>query len=187
MAKGKNPVLMLSDRLYLTPCREDHADKFCQWLNDPEVYGHLRDMSEVFRVEEVKLWISQIGPDPSQEVFALYYLPEDQLIGNGGFKHLNHQDKTGEIWIVLGEKNYWRQGLGTEARWLICKYGFEKLGLKNILGEHYEINPVSLHNAKKTGAKPMGTRRKSKWTGEKYVDVHYTDMLPEDLVKPEKK
>jgi RimJ/RimL family protein N-acetyltransferase len=155
-----------------------------KWYNDPEIFGHIRDMSYLTNLEEQRRWVEETNRDPTQKVFSVFYIPDDKLIGDGGFMHINWEDKKAEIGLVIGEKKYWKMGLGKELRWLICQYGFEVLGFHNILGEHFANNPVSLQNAFKTGAKLMGTRRESKFHEGVWLDTHYTDMLPHELIKP---
>jgi RimJ/RimL family protein N-acetyltransferase len=164
--------------------RPEDAPSYARWYNDPDIYGHLRNMSQVITLEEERRWMQQSAADFSHRIFSVFYLPEDKLIGNAGFKHLNPEHGTAEIWLVLGEKSYWGQGLGSEAWWLLCRYGFEVLGLQNILGEHYGNNPASLALAKKVGARQLGTRRRSKFINGKFLDVFYTDLLPNELRKP---
>jgi len=184
MPKEKNPVAARSERLYLSPLSTEHAATYMKWYNDPEIFGHIRDMSYLTNLEEQRRWVEDTNRDPTQKVFSVFYIPDDCLIGDGGFMHLNWEDKKGEIGLVIGEKKYHRRGLGQELRWLLCQYGFEVLGLHNILGEHFSNNPVSLHNAFKTGAKLMGTRRESKFHEGAWIDTYYTDLLPHELVKP---
>jgi RimJ/RimL family protein N-acetyltransferase len=184
MVKEKNIVAAKGERLYLSPMKMEDAAQYARWQNDPQVYGQIRDMNETITVEDQSRWMLETLQDPAQRVFSIYYLPDDKMIGQGGFKNLDTYDKSGEVWLAIGETSYWRQGLGTEARWLLCKYGFEKLGLNNILGEHYATNPVSLHNAKKTGARVIGVRRRCKWVDGEFIDATYTDLLPHELIKP---
>lgn len=53
--------------------------------------------------------------------------------GAGGLNNLSKVHKKAEIgfWLL---PNYWRQGIMTEILPLICKYGFENLGLHRIEG-----------------------------------------------------
>lgn len=187
MPKEKNIVIARSDRLYLSAMRVEDAPLYVKWFNDPDCFGHIRDMAYLTNLQEQQLWIQNTNSDPTQKVFSVFYIPDDQLIGDGGFIHIDPENKTAEIGFVIGEKQYWRMGLGKELRWLLCKYGFEEMGLHNILGEHFDTNPISLHNALKTGSKLIGTRRESKILNGKWIDVHYTDMLPQELIKPELK
>jgi RimJ/RimL family protein N-acetyltransferase len=187
MPKSKNLVLAKSERLYLSPLKVEDAPYLVKWFNDPEVFGHLRDMSYQSNLEEQKNWVLEVNRDPAQKVFGIYYIPDDQLIGDGGFIHINQEDRKAEVGLVIGEKQYQGKGLGAEALWLLCHYGFEVLKFHNILGENYADNPVAINNAKKIGLRYFGTRRQSRRIGDKVLDVHYSDMLPHELIKPELK
>jgi len=184
MAKGKNPVLYRSDRLYLAPLSVDHADYFVKWFNDPEIFGHIREMSYQTNLEEQTRWVLETNRDPCQKVFSIFYIPDDQLIGDGGFMHINWEDRKAEVGLVIGEKKYQGLGLGAESLWLLCKYGFEEMKLHNILGENYADNPIAISNARKIGLRFFGTRRESRRIGDKVLDVPYSDMLPGELIKP---
>jgi len=187
MAKGKNQVLYRSDRLYLSPLSVDYADYYLKWFNDPEVFGHIRDMTFISNLEEQKRWVEEVNRDPCQLVFSIFYIPDDQIIGDGGFMHINWEDRKAEVGLVIGEKQYQGLGLGAESLWLVCKYGFEEMKLHNIMGENYADNPIAISNAKKIGLRYYGTRRQSRRIGNKVLDVHYSDMLPQELIKPEYK
>lgn len=180
-------VVAYSERLYLSPMKAEDAPLFAKWFNDPLCFGHSRDMSYQTTLEEQARWIETTNRDPTMRVLSVYLRENDQLIGDGGFINLDSENKTGEIGFLIGETQLWRVGLGKELRWMLCKYGFETLGLHNILGEHFSSNPVSLHNALKTGARLVGTRRRAKLLDGQHIDVHYTDMLAHELIKPQAK
>jgi RimJ/RimL family protein N-acetyltransferase len=184
MGKEKNQVIARSERLYLTTMKVEHVPSFVKWFNDAEVFGHIRDMTYGTTAEEQTRWVLETNRDPHQEVFSIFYIPDDHLIGDGGFININLEDRKAEIGIVLGEKQYWNRGLGTEAVYLLCRYGFEKLQLHNIMAEHYSINEKSVHLFEKVGFKIFGTRRQSRRLGGRMIDVHYSDLLPQELIKP---
>lgn len=181
----KNQVIARSERLYLSPMSIEHAPIFLKWYNDPEIFGHIRDMSYVSTLQEQKDWVLATNKDSTQRVFSIFYIPDDCLIGDGGFMNINWEDLKAEVGLVLGEKKYQGMGLGAEALWLLCKYGFEEMKLHNILGENYADNPIAINNARKIGLRFYGTRRESRRIGDKLLDVHYSDMLPHELIKPE--
>lgn len=187
MLAFKNPVVAQSERLYLSPMKVEDAPYFVKWFNDPLCFAHSRDMRFLTSLKEQSQWIEQTNQDPSMRVFSVYLSAEDLLIGDGGFIHIDDAHKSAEIGFLIGETQYWRVGLGKELRWLLCDYGFKTMGLHNILGEHFASNPISLQNALKTGAKLMGTRRQAKLLNGERIDIHYTDMLPHELIKPKPK
>jgi ribosomal-protein-alanine N-acetyltransferase len=185
MPKAKRTVIARSKHLYLTFLTPDDAPSLCKWINDPQVYGHLRDIKDVKTTADQANWIREAHHDPSLLVFAIYYLPEDRLIGYGGFKNILWEDRIGEIWRIIGETEYHGKGLGTELYRLLCKVGFEVFAFQNILAEHYANNPASLKSALKAGARHMGTRRQARRSDGKYLDIHYTDILPHELTDTE--
>jgi len=184
MPKEKNIVVAKSERLYLTPLHPDHAPSFQKWYNDPEIFGHIRDMTYQTTLEEQRQWVHETQRDQNQRIFSIFYIPDDRLIGDGGLMHINWEDRKAEVGLVIGEKQYQGIGLGAEALWLLCHYGFEELKLHNIVGENYANNPIAIANAKKIGLRYFGTRRQSKWLNGEWIDVHYSDMLAHELIKP---
>ena len=53
-------------------------------------------------------------------------------IGNVALQNINWVDRTAEFAGIIGEKDYWNKGIGTEAARLLFKHGFSKLNLNKI-------------------------------------------------------
>lgn len=173
-----------SHRLYLAPLTPEHAPAVTRWFNDPDVWGHLRDITRVSTTDQMEEWLQQVQQDDSFRLYAVHLKQANTLIGYGGFTHISVEDRTAEVGLTLGEKQYHGLGLGSECLWLLCKVGFELLKLHNILAENYADNPVAIHNARKVGFHFYGTRRQSRRIGDRVLDVHYSDMLPHELIAP---
>jgi RimJ/RimL family protein N-acetyltransferase len=184
MLESDLPRLVFSHRVYLTPLTTMHAPALTRWFNDPDIWGHQRDISIVSTIEQQLTWIQQVQKDDTFRLYAIYLKQGNVLIGNGGFSHFNAEDRTAEVGLVLGEKQYHGRGLGSECLWLLCKFGFEVLKLHNILAENYADNPIAIHNARKVGFRYYGTRRQSRRIGARVLDVRYSDMLPHELIAP---
>jgi ribosomal-protein-alanine N-acetyltransferase len=65
--------------------------------------------------------------------WAVCSLDNKTFYGAGGLNSLSKEHKKAEIgfWLLT---DFWGQGIMTESMPLICKYGFEKLGLHRIEG-----------------------------------------------------
>ncbi|MBL7685184.1 MAG: GNAT family N-acetyltransferase [Deltaproteobacteria bacterium] len=185
MAKNKNVVICKSERLYLTPLDEVHAPAVLKWYNDPELFGHLRDIRYVSHLDEQVQWIRSVKQDPFQKIYAIYSLQDDVLIGDIGIMHINWQDLSAEVGLIIGERAYQRKGLGTEATWLACKFAFEQLQLHNLIATINLDNIASIHLHEKVGFKKMGVRRQARRTADQVIDLLYYDLLPEELIKPD--
>jgi len=184
MFENDHPRVAFSHRVYLTHLTTMHTPAATRWFNDPDIWGHLRDITALTSAEQMEQWIQHVQKDDSFRLYAIYLKQGDVLIGYGGFTHFNEEDRTAEVGLTLGEKQYHGRGLGSECLWLLCKVGFEELKLHNILAENYADNPVAIHNARKVGFRFYGTRRQSRRIGSKVLDVHYSDMLPHELIAP---
>lgn len=61
--------------------------------------------------------------------------------------------------MIVGEKNYWGRGYGTEALSLLIKYCFNTLNLYRVELEVFEFNKRAIKVYQKCGFKEEGQRR----------------------------
>ncbi|NRA11750.1 MAG: GNAT family N-acetyltransferase [Crocinitomicaceae bacterium] len=81
--------------------------------------------------------------------WAVIYKPDNKLIGFAGLKYLIEIDESDIGFRFLPE--YWGKGIATEASLPIIDYGFEKLGLKRIIGIAMPDNIASCKVLEKIG------------------------------------
>ena len=82
-----------------------------KWRTDPEVNQFLRPGLRT--VEEVQAWYETYFSREEHKLFALY--DNDTLIGYCTLEHIDLQNRSCEIGIVIGEKQYWKKGIGSAA------------------------------------------------------------------------
>ena len=73
--------------------------------------------------------------DPSRIVWAIIHkIPDNQFIhiGNVSLDAINLLNRSADITCVIGEDNYWHDGIMTWACQKIISHGFMKLGLNRI-------------------------------------------------------
>lgn len=83
--------------------------------------------------------------------WAVIHKKDNKVIGFAGLKYLPEFDKTDIGFRFL--PTYWGQGFATEVSLSIIKYGFEKLGLQEIIGIADPDNIGSIKTLKKIGLK----------------------------------
>ena len=64
-------------------------------------------------MEEEEHWYDGLLTGRDQ-VFCIETL-EGKLIGNVGIVHIDWTERKAEIGVMIGEKDYWSQGYGTDA------------------------------------------------------------------------
>ena len=101
-------------------------------------------------------------------------------IGNLSFMNIHPIHRSAEIGIMIGEKQYWDQGYGTEAMRRMCQYGFEDLNLHRIFLRVYEGNERGKKAYRKVGFVCEGTMRQARYHHGRYWDVDFMSIIKSD-------
>ena len=181
------PVIMSGPRVVLTPaCRED-IPEVLRWMTDPELNIFLLDYGKVRTLEQEYTWYDDVVVKAGSHhlVQMAIRLTEDQkLIGYCSLNDINPKEGTAEVAIVVGEKKHQSKGYGSEALYLLCRYGFDKLNLHSILLRHLSINTRGDKAYRKIGFREFGRFRESVVRDRVRCDMVYMDLLEPELRNP---
>jgi len=166
---------IVGEKVYLSPINIEDAEKYTKWINDLEVSINLGNASEIYSLEKEKETLEKISKEGYN--FAIIDLNKDELIGNCGLMHVNMKDRTAELGIFIGNKNYWSKGFGRESITLLLDYGFNLLNLNNIFLRVHYFNKRAVSCYKECGFKEIGRRREAYIVGNKKYDDIYMDIL----------
>lgn len=141
---------------------------FVRWLNDPEITQHLTLYLPLSLAEEER-WFEQQLEDKSKHIFAIE--TEDSAhIGNVGLHDLNWKNRNAVLGIVIGEKEYWGRGYGTDAIVTMLRFAFEELNLHRVSLIVYNHNHRAIRCYEKCGFRHEGKDRQARFSGGKYHD-----------------
>ncbi len=144
-------------RLLLRPFTPEDADDYHrQVFSDPEVMQYLPGGKPQPK-EKTQGWVNYIIEHWERHNFgpwALVYKEDQALIGECGLNVIPNTTDV-EVLYDLG-KAYWGRGLATEASLASLWYGFEKLGLGEIIAIAFPENAASLRVLDKIGMQPQG-------------------------------
>ena len=101
------------------------------------------------------------------------------LIGQCGFIHVNWKNRTGEIAILIGEKDYQNKGYGTDAVQVLCSFGFNEMNLRKIKATVFDFNTPALRCYEKCGVRKEGSLKQ-----EIYREGAYHDVIQLCLFRP---
>lgn len=163
------PVFIKGERLILRPLlEEDFTSEYLSWLNDPEVNRFSRRRAYPTSHEGMVAWPRSQAQHPEQG-FILALIAEDGVhIGNISLTNLHPVNRTAEISILIGRRDYWGRGYGSEAVELLTAHAFESLNLR--LVHAGTINPSFRGIVEKLGWRQEGCLRERVFAEGAYHD-----------------
>ena len=154
--------------------RED-IPTFVRWFNDPEVRTFLLVNSPISHAQEEK-WFERKLEEKDSELFAIETL-DGTHIGNIGLHDINWTHRQAEMGIVIGEKEYWSRGFGSDAIRTLLTFAFDEMNLHRIFLKVYEDNERAIRSYKKCGFRLEGTLREAIFRKGTYYDEHIMGIL----------
>ena len=156
------------ERVNLRAIERTDLPTFMRWFNDPDIVQHLTLYLPMSLAEEER-WFEQQLTDKSKHIFAIE--TEDGIhIGNVGLHDLNWKDRNAVLGIVIGDKEFWGRGYGTDAVLTMLRFAFEELNLHRVSLIAYDHNHRAIRCYEKSGFLHEGRDREARFSGGKYHD-----------------
>jgi RimJ/RimL family protein N-acetyltransferase len=151
-------------------------------FNDIEVRLTLHSITPV-SAEQEKEWIKKLTRqrrDGTDYVFAIDLQKPKRFLGICAFNKVNAIHRSAELGIFIHNKEYWNQGLGTEAIKLLLAFGFDVLNLHRIYLICYEYNYRAKRVYEKVGFKETGRQREAIKRFGQFFDLYIMDLLVDE-------
>src|SRR5262249_24118667 len=149
-------------KIYLRPLEREDAPVLVPWFNDPEVNRTLLQYLPLnLRAEEQ--FIEKLYQDDRQVVLGIVRRDDDRLIGSTGLHPIRPKERHTGFGIVIGDKESWNQGYGSEATALLVRYAFETLNLNRVWLHVFEENARAIRTYEKAGFRREGLLRQDRY------------------------
>lgn len=171
---------LIGKNIFLGPVSKKEIPRLVRWMNDLEVVKFTCQVSKMHTEETAAKFLEE-GIGKHDFYYFGIYTSKGELIGGTDLREIDSIQRTAILGIVIGEKEHWSKGYGTEAVILLLDYGFNMLNLNNIMLEVFEFNPRAARCYEKAGFKIIGKRRQSRYFDGKYYDEIYMDILADEF------
>ena len=162
-----------TNRLEIRTFKEsDISEEYLSWLNDQEVtrysnqrfYEHDRKSCSQYQ---------QSFKATSNSFLILVHKNDMRPIGTITiYRNLNHG--TGDIGMMIGDKNYWRKGFGMEAWSAVLDSLLKEKGIRKVTGGTVRPNKGMIKIMEKSGMKLEAVRKNQEIVEGRSVDIlHY--------------
>ena len=177
--------MIYGERIRLRALEREDLPKFVEWLNDPEVRENLF-ISHPLSMAQEEQWFEQMVKLPQfEQPLCIEVRGKDgwHLIGNLSLMDINQTHRYAELGIVIGDKEFWNQGYGTEAITVLVNHAFKQLNLHRVYLRVYATNPRGVRCYEKVGFRHEGTQRETIFKDGRYIDMHMMSILSSEWDK----
>lgn len=154
----------------LTP--ELVSDAYVAWLGDPEINRYLESRFATHDRASTQAFVASIAASSKDLMFGIRSRSLGRHVGNIKLGPIDRHHGTGEIGLMIGDRNAWGRGIASTAIKQICEIAFAELGLRRVTAGCYASNGGSQRAFERAGFTVEGIRK-----------GHFLlDGMPEDLV-----
>jgi RimJ/RimL family protein N-acetyltransferase len=173
-----NPFL-IGERIYLRPLELEDAETFIPWINDQEVIRTL-GIAYPRNLLSERRWIENLYQDDRNIVLGIVVKEGDRLIGSTSLHRIDYRNGNAMFGILIGAKEEWGKGYGTEVTRLMVRYGFEVLNLHRIYLYVYAHNLAGISAYTRAGFQQEGVLREHYYRDGRYYDVILMGILRQE-------
>lgn len=156
---------------------EDATDRYLSWLNDPETTQGLASGRFPTSLDQLQSYIRQIIDDPNSVMFAICDAVTGDHLGNIKLDRFDWVSRTCELGLLIGDKNSWGKGIGTEVCKLVTDYAFEQLNVRKVSLTVYSNNPNAIRLYEKIGFEKEGCLVKHVFEGGEFHDKLWMSLF----------
>jgi diamine N-acetyltransferase len=180
-AEPGGPVEFLTGEcLYLRPIEAEDLPFIRRWANDPEVRrltGEALPMSKAGADE----FLERVRQDKERVWFVVVLKENDRVIGEAGLLRMFHPWRNTDLSIIIGDKEAWGQGYGTQAILLLLDYAFGYLGFHRVSLGVVGFNERALRFYEKVGFKREGLQRDGYYHDHAFHDFVMMSILEDEF------
>jgi RimJ/RimL family protein N-acetyltransferase len=177
--KVSKPETLIGKRVYLRPFGRDDLSYIQKWSSDAELRKMIGEVASMSRADTEK-WYKEMLADKDRIWFAIVLKEGDRVIGEAGLLTMFRPWRSTDMTIIIGEKDAWGKGYGTEVGHLLLDYAFGRLGFHKVSIGVVGFNKRALKFWESLGFKKEGVRR-----DDYYYDNEFSDCIMMSILEDE--
>jgi len=128
------------NNIVLEPLSENKIELVRNWRNSPEICVNMQYQTIITKAEQIK-WFYELQKGNSHYFIIKASEKEAGLIH---INKINEQEKTAEVGLFIGEKDFVGTGVALYASFLLLSFAFEELQLKKLKAKVNSNNKIAI-------------------------------------------
>jgi len=177
---GDRVQFLVGECVYLRPIEPEDLPFIRRWANDPDVrrlIGEALPMSKAGADE----FLERVRQDKERVWFVVVLKENDRVIGEAGLLRMFHPWRNTDLSIIIGDKEAWGKGYGTQAILLLLDYAFGYLGFHRVSVGVVGFNERALRFYEKVGFKREGLQRDGYYYDHAFHDFVMMSILEDEF------
>jgi len=177
--KVSKQEFLIGKGVYLRPFSKNDLPYVQKWSNDSEIRKLTGEVAPMSRAESEKFY-KELRADKERVWFAVVLKKGNRVIGEAGLLRMFKPWRCTDMSIILGEKDAWGKGYGTETGRLLLDYAFDRLGFHRISVGVVAFNVRALRFWEGLGFKKEGAERDGYYCNNEYSDFVMMSILEDE-------
>lgn len=175
-----------AQQCWLRPLAREDLPQVADWSHDREVTRHLyRGTFPTYAEDADRAYDAMVKASNEYEL-AVMWRPENRFVGVAGLHTINWIARSAEFRILLGDRDSWGHGIGTEVAQLLTAWGIEILNLRRIWLGVNAANVGAHRSYEKAGFVHEGILRQEVFRNGEYHDVVRMSLLGDEYYELKK-
>ena len=172
---------LTGERICLRPFCRDDLSHVLRWYKDPEMRRLIGEAEPMTRAKAEK-WYRGIRVDKDRIWFAIVLKEGNRVVGEAGLLHMFRPWRCTDMTVIIGDKDAWGRGYGTEAGHLLLDHAFKQLAFHRI-----SIGVVSFNERALRFWEGLGFSREGAQRDGYNCDGEFSDFVMMSILEDEYK
>jgi RimJ/RimL family protein N-acetyltransferase len=183
--------MILGRNVRLRPIEKDDLPRYVKWFSDPDLRGTISLHLPLSQAQEEKWFEESLKiHDRNTQSWAIDVQPADMAVGpwvhvgGCGLHSIDWRSRAAELGIVIGARDYWGRGYGTDAVQTLAGWAFDTLNLNRVFLRVFADNARAIRCYEKVGFQHEGRLRQDNFNQGAYRDTLFMGLLRSDWARP---
>ncbi|NYZ76666.1 GNAT family N-acetyltransferase [Candidatus Micrarchaeota archaeon] len=172
--------VVIGKRVYLRPLAKEDLVYLRKWSDDAEIRGLTGEVASMSEADAEK-FLEKVRADTERAWFMVVIKENSRVIGEAGLLRMFPAWRTTDMSVIIGEKEEWGKGYGTETILLLLDYAFRQLNFHRVAIGVVGFNERAIRFWEKVGFRKEGIERDGYYYDHKYYDFVMMSILDDEF------
>ena len=171
----------MGENVFLRHLEErDVGETYLAWMCDRETMQYLESRDQTHTLDTLRAFVRAMNESPRDCLLGIFEVRSGEHVGNIKIGSIRMPHRSADLGLIVGNRNSWGKGYGTEAIALATRHAFEELDLNKLWAGMYAENLGSYRAFIKAGYREVGRFQRHILFNGRYIDSILVEKCREE-------